>query len=173
MAFCANCGASVEGRFCAKCGTPVGVGATGPAAAAPEAAPMGGATPSAPPPAAQPYSVAPATGGMTDNLAGALCYILGLITGILFLVLPPYNQSRFVRFHAFQAIFFHVAWIGLWVVEMIISMAMPWGLRLISSLLWLGIALGGLFLWIFLMYKAYNNEKFKLPVIGDLAEKQA
>ena len=134
---------------------------------------MGGAAPSAPPPGAQPYNMGPAAGGMTENLAGALCYILGLLTGILFLVLAPYNQSKFVRFHAFQAIFFHVAWIGLWIVEMIISIALPWGLHILSSLIWLGIALGGLCLWLFLMYKAYSNEKFKLPIIGDLAEKQA
>lgn len=181
MAFCSNCGASVEGRFCAKCGTPMGAAAAAPSPAA--SAPMGGAAPAsapppgaqayAPPPGAQPYAAAPAAGGLTENLAGALCYILGLITGVLFLVLAPYNQSKFVRFHAFQAIFFHVGWIGLWIVEMIISIAMPWGLRLVASLMWLAIALGGLCLWLFLMYKAYNNERFKLPIIGDLAEKQA
>ena len=134
---------------------------------------MGGATASAPPPGAQAYGAAPAAGGLTENVAGALCYILGLLTGVLFLALAPYNQSKFVRFHAFQAIFWHIAWIGLWIVNMIISMAMPWGLRLISSLFWLAIALGGLFVWLFLMYKAYNNERFKLPIIGDIAEKQA
>jgi uncharacterized membrane protein len=176
MAFCANCGASVEGRFCAKCGTPIGTAAAG--ASAPMGGggvgPMPGATASAPPPpGAQPYAATPTSGGLTENLAGALCYILGLITGVLFLVLAPYNQSKFVRFHAFQAIFFHVSWIALWIVDMIISIAMPWGLQMVTSLLWIAIALGGLFVWLFLMYKAYNNERFKLPIIGDLAEKQA
>ena len=58
----------------------------------------------------------PVASGMTDNVAGALCYVLGLVTGIVFLVLAPYNQNKFVRFHAFQSIFFHVAFIGIWVL---------------------------------------------------------
>ena len=47
---------------------------------------------------------------MTDNVASALCYLLGLITGIIFLVLTPYNRNPVVRFHAFQSIFLNVAW---------------------------------------------------------------
>ena len=160
MAFCPNCGASVEGRFCAKCGTAVG------------SAPEG--TPSGPPPGgAQQYSAPATSGALSENVAGALCYVLGLITGILFLVLTPYNQSKFVRFHAFQAIFFHVAWIGLWIVETIIAVVMPWQLHMLLSLFTILLSLGGLAIWLFLMYKAYNNEKFKLPIIGDLAEKQS
>jgi uncharacterized membrane protein len=160
MTFCANCGAPVEGRFCAKCGTAVGSAPTG--------------TPSGPPPGgAQQYSAPATSGGLTENVAGALCYLLGLITGILFLVLAPYNQSKFVRFHAFQAIFFHVSWIGLWIVETIIAVVMPWQLHMLLSLFTILLSLGGLAVWLFLMYKAYNNEKFKLPIIGDLAEKQS
>jgi uncharacterized membrane protein len=160
MAFCPNCGASVEGRFCAKCGTAVGT------------APEG--TPSGPPPGgAQQYSAPATSGALSENVAGALCYVLGLITGILFLVLAPYNQSKFVRFHAFQAIFFHVSWIGLWIVETIIAVMMPWQLGTLLGVLTLLVSLGVLALWLFLMYKAYNNEKFKLPIIGDLAEKQS
>ena len=45
---------------------------------------------------------------MTDNMAGALCYLFGFITGILFLVLAPYNQNRDIRFHAFQSIFLNI-----------------------------------------------------------------
>ncbi len=114
---------------------------------------------------------------MTDNVAGALCYLAGLITGVLFLALAPYNQSKFVRFHAFQSIFFNVAWIALWIVEMIFSAILhtilPFGIGLLFSLLGLVIWLGGFLIWLFLMYKAYSNEKFMLPVIGALAEKQA
>ena len=97
MPFCASCGAQVEGRFCAKCGSTVGA-----AGAAPQAAP------SYPPPVPPPTAA-----GMADNAASALCYVLGFITGILFLVLAPYNQNRTVRFHAFQSIFLNV---GLFVV---------------------------------------------------------
>ena len=137
---------------------------------APSAPPvMGGG---APPPPMQ-----PASSGMTDNVAGALCYLAGLITGVLFLALAPYNQSKFVRFHAFQSIFFNVAWIALWIVEIIISMVLaavlPFGMHLLFGLLGLVIWLGGFLVWILLMYKAYSNEKFMLPVIGALAEKQA
>jgi uncharacterized membrane protein len=157
MAFCANCGAEVQGRFCAKCGTPLSTASTDPGNAAP-------------PPGAQPYQ-SPQAGGLTDNVAGALCYIVGLFTGILFLVLAPYNRNRFVRFHAFQAIFLHVAWIGLWIAHTIISITL--GGWLLSSLLWTVVGLGGLVVWVLCMVKAYSNERFKLPVIGDLAEKQA
>ncbi len=109
-------------------------------------------------------------------MAGALCYLAGLITGILFLVIAPYNASRTVRFHAFQSIFFSVAWIAIWIVEMIISAALAsipvlgW---LMSLLLWTAIALGGFILWLVLMWKAYQGDRLVLPVIGPLAEKQA
>lgn len=158
MAFCANCGAEVYGRYCAKCGTPVD--AAGPAETA---------TPGNPP-----YSQ-PSTqeGGLATNIAGALCYVVGLFTGILFLVLAPYNQNKFVRFHAFQSIFLHVAWIALWIVDTIITTMLPFSLMIINTMLWLVIALGGLAAWIICIVKAYNNERFKLPIIGDLAEKQA
>jgi uncharacterized membrane protein len=110
---------------------------------------------------------------MTDNVAGALCYVLGLITGIVFLVIPPYNQNKFIRFHAFQAIFFHLAFVAIYIAEMIVAMMLPWSLNVIISLIGMVIGLGGLAIWIWLIVKAYQGEKFKLPVIGDLAEKQA
>jgi uncharacterized membrane protein len=133
------------------------------------------ATPvSGPVPGAQPYAAPAATaGGLTDNVAGALCYVLGLVTGIIFLALAPYNQNKFVRFHAFQAIFLHVAWIALWVVDMVLSIFMPLALSIVLSLFWLLLALGGLVVWVFMIIKAYNGDRFKLPIIGDMAEKQA
>jgi uncharacterized membrane protein len=157
MAYCANCGTQAEGRFCPKCGSPL------PAA--------GGATGTTPaPPAAQVQS-----SGMTDNMAAALCYLLTILTGILFLVLEPYNKNKTIRFHAFQSIFFGVALIAVDIVLSILSsiiVHIPFFGWLII-LLWPIFGLACLALWVFLMYKAYNNEKFKLPVIGDLAEKQA
>src|SRR5581483_10486693 len=157
MTYCANCGAPVEGRFCGKCGAP--------ATAAPASGPAAGASvpPSGTPPgyAAQPQPsytsppmAAPASAGMAENVASALCYLAGLITGILFLVLAPYNRNPRIRFHAFQAIFFHVAWIVFWIGVAIISMALPWGLRIIVSLLNLVIWLGGFICWLLLMWKA-------------------
>ena len=110
---------------------------------------------------------------MQENVAGALCYLVGLITGILFLVLQPYNQNPRIRFHAFQSIFFHVFWIILWIALTVIAIVLPWGLHLIVSLFRLVIWLGGFILWLLLMWKAYNNERLVLPVIGPIAEQQA
>jgi uncharacterized membrane protein len=169
MAFCPNCGASVDGRFCAKCGAsvPAAGAASGPGAAGYDT------RPGAQQGYGQPQYNQAAAGGLTDNVAGALCYVLGLITGIVFLVLAPYNQNKFVRFHAFQSIFFHVAFIILAIADTVIAMILPWSLSMLASLLWMVIALGGLAVWILLLIKAYQGQRFKLPVIGDLAEKQA
>jgi uncharacterized membrane protein len=110
---------------------------------------------------------------LTSNLAGLLCYIAGLITGILFLALEPYNRDRFVRFHAFQSIFLSVAWIGVMIVTSMLDAMLPWGLGLLVVFLRFALGIGVFALWIFSMFKAYNNEKFKIPVIGDIAEQQA
>ncbi len=167
MPFCGNCGAEVTGGFCAKCGTPVA------AQAAPGQAPGGGPTFTA-----GPTGGAPSAAGLQDNVAGALCYALGLITGIVFLVLAPYNQNRTIRFHAFQSIFFNVAWIILHYGFAIVIGAMGYHLlgalfAILSSLVWLVIGLGGFLLWLLLMYKAYNNTPLVLPIIGPIAQKQA
>lgn len=162
MAFCAKCGAQLaEGSgFCSGCGT---------ATAAQGGAPATGAAPAA---------AGTASSGMTENVAGMLCYILGIITGVLFLVLDPYKNSKFVRFHAFQSIFFWVACFAIWIVWSWIIVGMlfsagGWaGLGLFASLFWI-LRLAMLAAWVFLMVKAYNNEQFKLPIIGDIAAKQA
>lgn len=158
MAFCASCGAEVQGKFCAKCGAPAGA-STGSAAGSPP-----------------PSSSAAAPGVIEENVVAALCYLVFVLTGILFLVLEPYNRNPVIRFHAFQSIF---AWIAALVIGMVLSMvaypiaAVPFIGWLIVILLWLAFSLGCLILWLFLMYKAYNKERFVLPVIGEWAEKQA
>jgi uncharacterized membrane protein len=143
VAFCPTCGTQIaDGTACPKC--------------------AGGA---------QTVSVPPtATAGLTDNVAGALAY-LTIIPAILFLVLEPFNKRRFVRFHAFQSIFFFVAWV-----------AVDIGLAIIGHIPFLGWAI--LFLWplvslvlfvilLILALKAYQGQEFKLPVIGDIAAQQA
>ena len=110
------------------------------------------------------------TGGMTDNVAGMLAYVT-IIPAIIFLVLEPYNKNRFVRFHAFQSIFFCVAWTVLWIALSFIG-AIP-VLGWATLLIWPLLGLGGLVLWIILLLKANQGQMFKLPVIGDMAEKQA
>jgi uncharacterized membrane protein len=126
----------------------------------------GGATAAAPPGAGP---VAPAAAGLTDNVASALCYVMGLITGILFLVLAPYNQNRKIRFHAFQSIFLHVAAIVIWIAFLFLSAVSGGMLIFVSPLIWLGFFV----LWIVMIIKAYQDQKLVLPIIGPLAEKQA
>ena len=165
MAFCAKCGAQLNAGsgFCGACGAAVAGVTTA----------TGGAA-SAPAPAGAP---AAANTGITNNVAGALCYILGIITGIIFLVIDPYKSNRFVRFHAFQSIFFWVVCFGFWMIWSYLFVTMlftpglgMWGL---INLVGLIVRLAMFAAWIFLMYKAYSNEEFKLPIIGDLAAKQA
>ncbi len=110
-----------------------------------------------------------ATGGLADNVAGMLAYVT-IIPPIIFLVLEPYNKNRFIRFHSFQSIFFHVAWIVICVALSIVA-SIP-VLGWLSLLIWPLIGLGGFVLWIILLMKAYQGQMFKFPVIGDLAEKQ-
>jgi len=113
---------------------------------------------------------------MSSNVAGLLCYILGFITGIIFLVIEPYKNDRFVRFHAFQSIFFNVAVIVFWIAYMIVASILGFVslgiLAAVMGLVGLLISLAILAFWLFLMYKAYNNELYKIPFIGDLAAKQ-
>jgi uncharacterized membrane protein len=109
----------------------------------------------------------PTAGGMTDNVAGALCYLLGFVTGIIFLVLEPYNRKKEIRFHAFQSIFLSVAWIVLW---MVLGIILPWSMYFVVSPL---LSLAGLGLWLYLMWKTYQNQTVVLPIIGEVARKQA
>lgn len=113
---------------------------------------------------------------MTDNVAAALCYLLGLVSGVLFLVLAPYNQNRAIRFHAFQSIFLHVGSIAVFIGLMILTGILhfiPFVGTLLGLVLYPLVGLGLFVLWLMLMYKAYNNERWVLPIIGELAEKQA
>jgi uncharacterized membrane protein len=161
MAACAKCGSIVadDASFCNICGSPVSV-----------------VTSPVPPPPPPSPSMGAANAGMTSNVAGALAYLLGLVTGIIFLVLEPYKRDPFVRFHAFQSIFlnvvliiFSIVWSNI-ITMMVVSIGFLWGLfGLIGSLVYLAFFI----FWLFLMYKAYNRETFKIPIIGDIADKQA
>jgi uncharacterized membrane protein len=160
MAFCPNCGTQVAGTFCQNCGTSMAGGAN----------PSSGPTPGGPTPGyAAPQPLAVNASGMSENVAGALCYLVGFITGIIFLVIAPYNQNKFVRFHAFQSIFFNVAYIAVWILMSFLAV-LTHG---IGFFLFPLIGLGAFVLWLYLMFSAYNGKRIKLPIIGDLAEKQA
>jgi uncharacterized membrane protein len=111
---------------------------------------------------------------MEDNVASALCYAVGLITGIVFLVMAPYNQNRVVRFHAFQSIFFHVAciiagFVFSIVLGIILAVLHMGFLAFFANLLWLGFFA----LWLYLIISAYQGKTVVLPIIGPLAQKQA
>ncbi len=110
---------------------------------------------------------------LQPNVAGLLTYLVEFITGILFLVPEPYKRDRFVRFHAFQSIFLSAAWLVIYIALEIVLSVLPGVLWWLASLLFSLVSLGLFLLVLFLMYKAYNNEKFKLPIVGELAEKQA
>jgi uncharacterized membrane protein len=111
---------------------------------------------------------------MADNVAGALCYSLGLLTGILFLVLAPYNKNPNIKFHAFQSIFMSVGCIVLSilfsiVLGIILSTLQIFGLFFISALL----RLAFFCLWVFMIISTYQGKRIVLPVIGPFAEQQA
>ena len=150
MAFCSKCGAQYEGQaaFCPKCGQPAGTAA-------------GGFAPAA----------NPSASGLTENVAGLLCYAVGWITGIVFLLI---DKRPFVRFHAAQSI---VTFGGLTLLWIVMSMFLGgsifyggWGLMVMIFLL---VRLLGLVLWILLMVKAYQHEKFRLPLVAELADGMA
>lgn len=150
--------------FCSVCGAQIADGTTACAACAARVA-------TAPP---VPQATA-STGGMADNVAGMLAYIT-IIPAIIFLVMEPYNKNRFVRFHAWQNIFLHVAAVAIWIILMILTVAasiVPIIGHLIVMLLGFVVWVGFFVLWIILLMKANGGQMWKLPVIGDLAEKQA
>jgi uncharacterized membrane protein len=152
MAFCSSCGAEVSGAaFCPKCG------ASQSSVAAP-------ATPAA-------AAAAPATSGIEENVAGLLCYVLGWITGLIFFLI---DKRPFVKFHAAQSIALNIA---LFVVYFALAIGFGAfriiGIGFFAIFLYPVLGLFAFILWIFMMYKAYQHEKFMLPIIGGIAESMA
>jgi uncharacterized membrane protein len=150
MPHCTQCGIALadDARFCPSCGR------SQPAAGTP-------ALPVAP--AAQ--------SGLSENVAGLLCYVLGWITGLIFFLI---DKRPFVRFHAAQSL---VTFGGLHIIRIVLGIffGVGWwyggwahlgaGVMLISAL-----GLLSFVLWIVCMVKAYQGERFKLPIAGDIAE---
>jgi uncharacterized membrane protein len=104
--------------------------------------------------------------GLQPNVEALLCYVAWWITGIIFLILEKDNQ--FVRFHAIQSI---VVFGALWILGIVFSVflgfipVIGW---LIGTLIWILTVI----LWIVLMYKAYQGQKYKVPIAGNIAEQQ-
>jgi len=143
VAFCKSCGQDIgAANFCSKCGASQGAAA---AAAAPVAA------------------IAASTEGLAENVAGLLCYVLGWVTGLIFLLT---DKRPWVKFHAAQSI---AVFGGLTVIRI--------GLLFMSHFLgWAIFGLVGLLslvLWIFLMVKAYQHETVRIPIAADIADSLA
>jgi uncharacterized membrane protein len=101
--------------------------------------------------------------GMQPNISALLAYALGLVTGVLFLVLE--KDNRFVKFHAVQSIAFSVALALVSLVASFTPLLAPLALGLVQ--------LAGFVVWIILMVKAFKGRWYRLPVVGDIAAKQA
>lgn len=150
MAFCGKCGSSVpEGATsCPQCGAQVGVAAPAPVAMTPVG-----------------------SSGLQENVAGLLCYLLGWLTGIIFLLI---DKRPFVRFHAAQSIVvfgaLHILLIVFGIVFGISLVAGGWAGFSIGWAIYRLVDVVGLVLWIVLMIKAYQGEKFRVPVAADVAD---
>jgi len=155
MPHCTKCGTTIAENtaFCGSCGAPQGAGAAAPAGAAGVQAPASNT----------------AQSGLAENVAGTLCYVLGWITGLVFFLI---DKRPYVRFHAAQSI---VVFGALHIVSFVLGMffvaslfaggfSLAWGLHMVIDLV-------ALVLWILLMVKAYQGERFRVPVAADFAEK--
>lgn len=100
--------------------------------------------------------------GFDENVAAALCYSLGWVTGLLFYLTEPHNT--FVRFHALQAIFVF----GSACVAFLLCLSVP----LLGWVLSIFVFYGSAALWLILMFKAYQGERFKLPIVGAMADER-
>lgn len=159
MAFCKACGQDAgDATFCPKCGASQGVASGGAQSAA---IPASGA--------------AAATSGIEENVAGLLCYLFGWISGLIFLLI---DKRPFVKFHGAQSIAlsiaFFVVWVAFWIVTMILGMItalLHFPIGFLMAFLFPVVIIAFFIIFIFCMYKAYQHEKFKLPVIGSIVEK--
>lgn len=99
--------------------------------------------------------------GLNENVAGLLCYVLGWITGLVFLLVE--KDSAFVKFHAMQSL---MTFLALGILSAVLSF-IPYIGAIIGGI----IGLITIVLWIVLMIKAYQGERWKVPIIGDFAER--
>jgi uncharacterized membrane protein/ribosomal protein L40E len=172
--FCPKCGAeNTEGnKYCQKCGATVSVETPKPTGLCAKCGTKN----------AEGTKYCQSCGSMLDtskvpgsttslepNVAGLLCYLAGWITGLVFILIE--KENKFIRFHAMQSIVtfgaLTVVWIVLSILKAVIGLdALFWVLQGIAWIL-------GLVLWIVLMVKAYQGERFKLPIAGDIAEKNS
>ncbi|MGO9454138.1 MAG: DUF4870 domain-containing protein [Candidatus Binataceae bacterium] len=108
-------------------------------------------------------------GKQTKPIA-ALTYIGFFVTGIVFLYLEPYNQDEFVRFHARQSIGFSVAWFAIEIVFGVFISILPRALGGLLGAIQMLVNLAVAIFWLFLMYKAYQGERYRIPELADIID---
>ena len=166
---------SAQNAFCNHCGAPLAAGSAA-SSTVPPPPDYTNVPPaySTVPPAYVAAPPAATSSGLSENAAAAIAY-LTIIPAIIFLVLEPFNKMPLVRFHSWQSIGLCV---GAFVLQVLISFGevllhfIP-GIVLLFTLVHLVIGLGLFLIWLFLIIKASKGEWYKLPIIGDFAEKQA
>lgn len=135
-----------------------------------ESTPDPGAGPTPGPGSGAPHPTGPVPAGgsgLPENVAGALSYLIGPVTGVVFFLID--RDRPFVRFHAVQSIGVAIAWVVVAVVLMILSTILgfiPILGWLVSALLTLGLSLAGFGLWLWLMYQAYQGNRWEVPGLG-------
>lgn len=103
----------------------------------------------------------------------ALTYLLGFVTGIIFLYLEPYNRDEFVRFHARQSIGFSVAWFAINIVFGVFIAILPHQIAGLFSFIEGLVNLGLAIFWLFLMWKAYSGERYRIPELSNVIDQVA
>ncbi len=106
-------------------------------------------------------------GAMAPNVVNALCYVLGPLTGMLFLAWSPHNQSKQVRFNALQSIFFFCVFVLLLFSS---GIFLPKGLR---DIVGRTLNLTGMICWLYIMWRTFRGDKVVIPLIGDAAERNS
>ncbi len=109
--------------------------------------------------------------GLSDNAAAGIAYIT-LIPAIIFLIVAPFKNSSYVRFHAWQSIFFFVAWAVVHILVETVQGLVP-TVVFLNLPLWQLVGLAFFVILVIVFVSAFNGKRIKLPILGDLAEKQA
>jgi uncharacterized membrane protein len=104
------------------------------------------------------------------RVIAALSYLLGVITGVIFLYVEPYNRDEFVRFHARQSIIFSIAWFAVQIIAGVFIAVMPHPISRLLAFLLSVFNIGTAIFWLILMYKAYSGERYRIPELSDWAD---
>ncbi len=116
--------------------------------------------------------MAASTSSKDSNSMAAVAYVLTILTGVLMFVMKP--EDKFVKFHAVQSILLGISYFVIWIVVGIVTTGASYAVPFLGALLGLGLIgiiwLVFVLVWLYCIYKAYSGERFKLPIIGSMAE---